>query len=638
MCGIAGAVWTDPSAALPEDAHRRMVDALRHRGPDDEGFRRGEFQPRPGYDPTPGFALGQRRLAVIDVEGGSQPISNEDGSVWAVFNGEIYNDPELRRRLEGSGHKFRTGCDAEILPHLYEDEGPGFAKHLVGMFAAAVWDVPRGRLVLVRDRLGQKPLVYRAEKHRLLFASELKGLLQAPDVPRELDPAAIDEYLTFQYVPHPGTIFRGIRKLPPAHHAIFHQGRLTVERYWSPNFQQESNLTAKDAAEKLRSLLDDSTRRRMRSDVPLGAFLSGGLDSSIIVVLMQQHSDHPVKTFSIGFDSPEYDESAFAQEVSQANGCEHHALRIQPNALEILPKLVQSYDEPFADSSAIPTYYLAQFAREHVTVALSGDGGDELFAGYPRYGAVRLGQRLDALPSFLRGAIAGRGWLKLPSGSRQKSRLRQWKRFVEAINKPPCARYAEWIAIFNESRRAELYTGEFIERLPDVDPVSFLQVAWQESNKRDPVTTASLTDLATYLPCDLMTKVDVASMAHGLECRGPFLDHRVVEFAAALPIHMKLRWGQGKRILRETFADLVPASVLRRPKQGFGVPLDAWFRGDYRDQLRETLLDPSALSRDVFRLGAVEQLIDEHLAMRFDHSARLWSLLVFEHWRREWTA
>jgi asparagine synthase (glutamine-hydrolysing) len=636
MCGITGAIWTDANKAVDAAALGRMTDMLAHRGPDDSGAFCSDLFVDPPYPARPGVALGHRRLSIIDPAGSRQPLSNEDGSIQLVFNGEIYNYRALRQRLEGSGHTFRTTGDSETIVHLYEDEGPGFAAHLHGMFSLALWDSGRRRLVLARDRLGQKPLVYRVEPGRLLFASELKSLLAHGQVPREIDPAAVDEYLTHDYVPHPNTIFRGVHKLPPAHYAIFENDRLSIAPYWSPDFNHEASRPAVEWREGLRSRLTESVRDRMQADVPLGAFLSGGVDSSIIVALMQQQSSRPVKTFSIGFPVAEYDESSFARRVADHLGTEHHEFQVEPRGIDILPKLVWHYDEPFADSSAIPTWYVSEHTRREVKVALTGDGGDELFAGYERYRAVRLGARIDRLPGVLRSMIAARTWQRLPASPRQKGFMRRIKRFAEAAAMPAPRRYAEWITTFNESRRASLYTDEFLAQLPNSDPVEFLTQAYSRSAARDPVTSASLADLVTYLPCDLMTKVDIASMAHGLECRQPFLDHAVVEWAAAMPIRCKLRGRRAKRILEETFGDLIPRDIFRRRKMGFGVPLDHWFRDELKDFAHDVLLDPAALGRGYFRPAAIEQLLREHTTGVFDHAQRLWSLLFFELWQREW--
>lgn len=636
MCGITGAVWTEPEKTIDSSTLRRMVEILAHRGPDGEGTYASELRLQPGEEASPGVALGHRRLAIIDLSGGHQPMANEDQSVWIVFNGEIYNFRELRQRLQGAGHQFKTHSDTETLVHLYEDEGTNFVRHLNGMFALAIWDARRRQLVLARDRLGEKPLVYRHEPGRLIFASELKSLLEVPGVPRELDPQAVDAYLTYQYVPHPQTIYRGIAKLPPGHLAVYREGRLEIQRYWSPDFQVEEHRPPEDDAHELRELLTSAVAMRLESDVPLGAFLSGGIDSTIIVGLMQKLSGQPVNTFSIGFPVPEYDETRYAQIAARRFGTHHREFRVEPDAVAVLPKLVWHYDEPFADSSAVPTWYLSQITRQHVTVALTGDGGDELFAGYMRYRAVWLGDWYDRLPRWIRQLAAGSYWQKLPMSLRQKSFRRRLRRFTEMLGKPSQRRYLEWIAIFGEARRAALYTPEYLETLSGSDPFEFLEKNFALSSRRDPVTSTSLTDLVTYLPCDLLTKVDIASMAHGLECRPPFLDHRVVELAGRMSVGRKMRRGRGKRILLEAFSDLLPKEIQNRSKMGFGVPLDHWFRGPLADFARDILLDQRSLGRGIFQAEELRRLVEDHVAGRFDHTYRIWSLLVLELWQRRW--
>ncbi len=635
MCGITGSVWSDPRYALASDILTCMTDVLRHRGPDDRGMYRTECRLIPNGKHLPGVGLGFRRLSIIDLESARQPLSNEDQSVWMVFNGEIYNFAELRRRLEAGGHTFRTRGDGETIVHLYEDVGLDCFAHLNGMFAIAIWDQRDGRLILARDRLGQKPLVYRHDPGRLLFASELKSLLQVPDLPRRLDSTALDHYLTYQYVPHPQSIFQGFRKLPPGHYAVYEDDRLAVQPYWQPDFNRPWQGTEREASEQLKTLLTASVELRMQSDVPLGAFLSGGVDSSLIVALMQRASSQPTRTFSIGFSVREYDETDYARRVADHLGTEHYEFQVTPDAVEILPQLVWHFDEPFADSSAIPTWYVAQLTRQHVTVSLTGDGGDELFAGYPRYRAIALARHLDRLPP-LKQTLALRCWQHLPAAARQKSRLRQFKRFSEALRLSPGRRYLDWIAIFNMTRRATLYTDDYLAELPDIDPYDFLDQALRRSARRDLITAVSLADLTTYLPCDLMTKVDIASMAHSLECRQPFLDVRVIELAASFPIQWKFRHNRGKRMLRQTFGEMLPDFVWQRRKMGFGVPLDHWFRHELRTMAHDLLLDTTARQRGIFRPAYVAQLIKEHETRVFDHAYRLWALLMFECWARRW--
>jgi asparagine synthase (glutamine-hydrolysing) len=489
---------------------------------------------------------------------------------------------------------------------------------------------------LARDRLGQKPLVYRWEPGRLLFASELKSLLTVPGVPREIDPGAVDEYLHYQYVPPPRTILRGICKLPPGHVAVLEDEQLTVSPYWQPDYAHEEPLLESEYVDRLRQRLSEAVRSQLVSDVPLGAFLSGGADSSIIVALMREHAAGPIKTFTVGFHDPAYDETAFARRVAAHLGTEHHELRVEPDCVELLPTLMRYFDEPFGDSSAVPTFYLASETRRHVKVALSGDGGDELFAGYDRYRAMRLAAAFERFPQPLRAAFANSLWQKLPTPGRHKNPLHRLKRLSAALAAAPDRCYAELIAVFNESRRAALYSNEFLSQLPDHDPTDILAAALARSGKRDAVTAASLADLVTYLPGDLCHKVDMATMAHGLECRQPLLDHRVVELAIAMPSQLKLRGRRGKRILESTFGHLLPREVFRRKKTGFGVPLDRWFRNEIKDLAHDTLLSESSLGRGYFRRSAIEAMLAEHAAGGDDHSARLWSLLVLELWHRQW--
>lgn len=659
MCGIAGVAWTADSPPLGVEVLRRMTAALAHRGPDDSGFYDSQrpppslavspppfAHPAPTVTSGPGAALGHRRLSIIDLAGGHQPLANEDDTVWIVFNGEIYNYRELQAGLERRGHRFRTSSDTETIVHLYEEHGPDCVNHLRGMFAFAIWDHPRRTLFLARDRLGKKPLVYRHEPQRLLFASESKALLQVPGVPRELDRVALDEFLTYQYVPHPHCILRGFNKLPPAHWAIYREGKLDVRRYWRADFAREGAAKPQAAGgtlrekaggserEMLRATLTEAVRLRLRSDVPLGAFLSGGVDSTIIAGLMQQLSDRPVQTFSIGFPVKQFDERSYARMAAEHLHTEHHEQVVEPSALQILPKLIWHYDEPFADSSAIPTMYLSEMTRKNVTVALSGDGGDELFAGYERYRAVRLAEKFDRLPRLLQKVITAPIWQRIPASVSQKSRRRRLKRLLSALADPPARRYLKWVSIFDADRRQALYTEDFRRDLAGADSADFILAAYDECPARDFVTRTTCTDVLTYLPCDILTKVDLASMAYGLEVRCPFLDTEVVQLAARLPIEFKLQGNQGKRILIETFADLLPPAIQTRKKMGFGVPLDHWFRNELRPLVTEVLLDPASLGRGLFRPQAVEQLVHEHVTSQWDHSYRLWSLLVLELWQQ----
>jgi len=634
MCGITGGIWRTPELQIERDTLDRMVDVLAHRGPDD----RGTFIE--GID-SGGVALGHRRLAIVDLSPlGRQPMFSRDGAIALVFNGEIYNYEELRKPFLDAGYPFQSNTDAEVLLPLYEKHGLDFVHFLNGMFAIALWNSRQRRLILVRDRFGKKPLVYRHEKDRLVFASELKSLLQIPGVRKEIDPAALDQYLTYQYVPHPRTIYKGFSKLPPGHLAVFEaDGSFRVQSYWNFDFNaEETGRSFADWSEELRSLLSDAVQLRLRSDVPLGVFLSGGIDSTIITGLVQKFSSRQVRTFSIGFPQKEYDETSYARAAAKKFGTIHEEFLVTPNVREILPKLVYHHDEPFSDSSAIPMWCLAEMTKKHVTVALAGDAGDELFAGYERYLAVGLGNRADLLPLVLRQFLAGPVMRLIPSPIHQKSKLRRFKRFLEALGMTPLERYLQWIAIFNRSRKAQLYSDEFqrtIAAQTDYDMLDFLEQAASRSTNRDAITSITLTDLLTYLPGDLMCKADTASMAHALECRAPFLDYRVVEHAIRMPISMKIHGNRGKWILRETFKDLFPPELLQRGKMGFGVPLDHWFRGELAEYVREILLDPVTLGRGYFNPDTIRRLVSEHQASQFDHAGRLWSLLFLELWLRQ---
>jgi asparagine synthase (glutamine-hydrolysing) len=635
MCGICGAAWTDPARALDRQSLERMNARISKRGPDDAGTYLESHA-----------ALAFRRLAIIDIQGSHQPIPNEDQSVWMVFNGEIYNYQMLRHRLEANGHRFRSTGDSEVIVHLYEDEGPDCFKSLRGMFAVAIWDAPRRSLILARDRLGQKPLVYSQNHDRITFSSEIKALLELPanTISRDIDAESLDQYLTYGYVPHPRTILSAVKKLPPAHYATWRDGRLTIQSYWEPNWAAELERPEREDLERLRELLTESVREQMISDVPLGAFLSGGIDSTIIAGLMQRASSRPVKTFTIGFRDPAFDESRYAEIAAKHLGTEHQTFIVDPESWEAIPALAEQFDEPFADSSALPTWYVSRETRKHVTVALSGDAGDELFAGYDRYRALALSSIADRFPPSLRSFLAGRFANAIPTSSKAKTRLRALKRLLETLGDPPIARYTRWMTLFDEPSRMSLYADGFLDRLSTDastdplggDPATIVQKAWNLAANRDVVTRAMVSDLMLYLPGDLLAKVDQASMANSLEVRGPFLDHRVVELAMAMPIKRKLdpRQGRSKIILKKAFADLLPREIQNRSKMGFGVPLDRWFRADLYTGLHEILTDPITQRRGLFRQSEVERMLAEHHTSKRDHAYRLWALLMLELWFR----
>jgi asparagine synthase (glutamine-hydrolysing) len=623
MCGIAGQLFHDPSRPVDPALIGRMIYTLRHRGPDDEGvWSEGAV------------GLGSRRLAVLDLSPrGHMPMTNEDGSLRIVFNGEIYNFLELRDGLRAKGHVFRSDADTETILHLYEEKGPTLLEDLRGMFAFALWDARRRTLFAARDRLGKKPLFYRHDERAFTFGSEPKAILQDPDVRAEVDPLAIHHYLTYGYVPSPFVAFRGMRKLPPAHYLTVKDGRLEVRRYWSLRYAPKHAAREEDLADELLGLLEESVRLRMVSDVPLGALLSGGLDSSLVVALMRRLTSGTVRTFSIGFDHPDYDELAYARQVADRFATEHHELVVKPDAAATVPRLVWHYNEPYADSSALPSFHLCAMARRSVTVALGGDGGDELFAGYDRYLAAAIAGRLDVLPAALRGALARGVHALAPLGS-PKSAIYRLGRFLDGLPLAPVARYARWLFIFDHDGKAALYADEFAAQVASVDSLDVLAEAYARSDAPDFVEATLDADLQLFLPDDLLVKMDIASMACSLEVRSPLLDHRVVEFAARLPRRMKLRGLVQKHLLRRVMRGVLPEAVLSRKKMGFGVPIDHWLRGELREMAYDVLLDRRALARGYFRVEAVRRLLDEHVSGRAFHHHRLWSLLMLELWHR----
>jgi asparagine synthase (glutamine-hydrolysing) len=632
MCGICGFVYRDRERPVDEAVVRAMLSKLVRRGPDEEGTFLGAGGKR--------VAMGTRRLAVIDVAGGRQPMTSADGNFTIVFNGEIFNFRELRAECESRGRTFRTHSDTEVILALFEGERERTPAHLNGQFAFAAWDERAGELLLARDRLGEKPLFYHHAPDCFAFASSLESLLEAPGIARTIDPEALELYLTLGYVPAPRTIFKGVSKLSPGATLTLRDGQLTEKRYWSPAFGPVEPLRNEAAAsEELRRLLADSVRMRLIADVPLGAFLSGGIDSSIIVALMAGETKEPVRTFAIGFDDALYNELGYARKVADRNHTEHREFLVEPKSAEVIPQLVESFGEPFADSSAIPTWYLSRETRAHVKVALSGDGGDELFGGYDRYRAMRLAASVDRSPRFLRRTLAVIARRMVRESGEQRSRANRAARFFSALERDPVERYLAWMSLFDAGSRDVLTTETFRTGLGDFRGEDYLREAFARNARTSSTAQRAMTvDVETYLPGDLLTKTDVASMSWGLEVRCPFLDHRLVELARNIPVEWKLSMLRGKEILRYAFRDKLPRSVRKRKKMGFGVPLGAWFRGELKGMLEDTLLAPGALSRDVLRGDAVRALIDEHQSGRNDHSARLYALLFLELWWQRYHA
>ncbi len=614
MCGIVGVVGPSADRA---SRMRSMRDQIAHRGPDSAG----EYV-------NARAALGVRRLRIIDLATGDQPMSNEDGSVWTVFNGEIYNYPELRDELSARGHAFRTASDTEVIPHLYEDHGPRFVERLAGMFALAVWDERDATLVLARDRLGKKPLLYRTSDDELSFASEHSALLAGlPTVP-PVDAHAIRLYLRLGYVPAPHDAFQGIHKLLPAHYLVWQGGRARVERYWRLPADRVQ-MDEADAVAEFRRLFKRAVARRLLSDVPLGALLSGGVDSSAVVATMAELTSR-VRTFSIGFEEAEFSELAHARRVAQRFGTEHYEFVVRPDAIEILPELVRHYGEPYADSSALPTYYLTKLTRQHVTVALDGDGGDEVFAGYERYLAARFAALLDRVPRPMREAVVA-GARVLPDSTTPRSGLRRIRRFLGAIPLAPRPRYLRWLGVFDDDALADLLDPELAGGGRSNGEVPGLTISLDGA---DPVRAAQTIDLLLYLPDDLLVKMDIASMANSLEVRCPFLDHELVEFAWRLPTRLKLRGTERKRLVKRAFDGIVPPENMYRSKQGFGVPIGVWMRGTLAEQVEDLVLSPMALARGYFRPERLRMLVHAHTHGQEDHTARLWSLLMLELWHR----
>jgi len=630
MCGICGKLNFD-GRPVDEGLIRKMCSVLAHRGPDDEGVYTSKHGAR---STEHGIGLGHRRLSIIDLDTGHQPMSNEDGSIRIVYNGEVYNFLRLREDLEKKGHRFRTRSDTEVIIHLYEDYGPDCVKYLRGMFAIAIWDSPRQRLFLARDRLGQKPLVYTLTSSSFIFGSEIKAILADPQIKREVDLEALHHYLTYGYVPAPLTIFKGIKKLPPAHTLVWEKGQVKIERYWSLSYIPKLQLKEEEYVPRLLELLKESVKLRLISDVPLGAFLSGGVDSSAVVAMMAELSDRPVKTFSIGFEEASFNELKFARIVSRRFGTEHHEFVVKPDALEILPKLIWHYNEPYADSSAIPTYYVSQITRQHVTVALNGDGGDEAFAGYERYLANKIARSYEKIPAFIREGVILPLINRLPEDTTRKSLTRRIKRFTAAIRETPERRYVRWVSIFNNLQKKELYSSEMREGMVDLDSVNLLVDVYRQAKADNFLDSTMFVDCMTSLPDDLLVKVDIASMANSLEARSPFLDHKLVEFAASLPPDLKLKGKTTKYILKKALKEYLPKDILYRDKMGFGVPIGRWFRNELKDYAYEILLDTRAKERGYFNPDSVKKILDEHTSGRIDHWCRIWGLLNLELWHR----
>jgi asparagine synthase (glutamine-hydrolysing) len=623
MCGIVGQV-RPIDQPVRRELLERMCAGLEHRGPDSRGiFCDGRA------------GLGIQRLRVVDLATGDQPIYNEDRTIAVVLNGEIYNFQQLRADLVRRGHRFTTQGDTEVIVHLYEEHGVDCVRHLHGMFAFALWDDRRQQLMIARDRVGKKPMHYALRDGTLSFASELGALLADEEIPRDVDPEAIDCYLAYGYVPYPLSAFRAVRKLPPAHTLVLRDGQAHLQRYWQLDYGNKlEGVSQEELCERIRDALRKATRRRLIADVPLGAFLSGGIDSSAVVAAMAEASSGPVRTFSIGFEHQRFDELPHARRIAQQFGTEHEEFIVRPDAIAVLPKIVRHHGEPFADPSAIPSFYLAEVTRRHVTVALNGDGGDESFGGYTRYVANRLAARLDRVPAPLRRAAGALGD-RLPAGGDVSTALNRARRLARSMALDAPTRYAGYVGLFDASGRAGLYSSEFRAACAGSPADAVIRGPWQAATGDAVVDVMLETDISTYLVDDLIAKIDIATMAHGLEARSPFLDHELMELAASIPANLKIRGSQKKWILREAMRGWLPDEILDRPKQGFSVPESDWLRTDLAGFAREVLLDRSSLDRGYFEPKAVRALMDRHAAGADVEARRVWALLVLELWQRE---
>jgi asparagine synthase (glutamine-hydrolysing) len=613
MCGIAGIASFDGRPAELSEV-QRMCAALTHRGPDDDGFY-----------VAPGVGMGMRRLSIIDLETGRQPVHNEDGTVWAVFNGEIYNFQELRSDLEKRGHSFYTGTDTEVIVHLYEERGPRCVEALRGMFAFAVWDEREQSLLVARDRIGIKPLYYCETGGRLAFASELKALLELPEVDRTLNWPALGHVFAFLTTPAADSIVQGVRKLEPGMVLTASRRGVRVSRYWELEWAPARGRGEDDLAEELRAQLEESVRLHLVSDVPVGAFLSGGVDSSAVVATMARRGTRPVKTFSIGFTEEDFDELKYARQVSRAFGTEHYELVLEPDVLSVLDDLAWHLDEPFGDPSAIPTYMVSKLASEHVTVVLSGDGGDEIFAGYDRYRVEERERRRDRLPAAVRRAL-GAFARRAPEGMKGRNFLRHL-----ALDGP--ARYLDALTFFRRDEQREMFAGDVLPLVSAGDPWREAEAGLARAGGHW-LSALQHQDLNAYLPLDILTKVDRMSMAHSIEARVPLLDHKLIEFAATIPPELSLRNGAGKYLFKRALRGILPDPVLERPKQGFAVPLGRWFRGRLGEFVRELLLSETARRRGVVKPGYVEKLLKRNQGGR-DLDFQLWTLISFELWARQ---
>jgi asparagine synthase (glutamine-hydrolysing) len=626
MCGIAGTIGKQNHADRGDSRQliTRMCDAIHHRGPDDWGYHLDQFEDSQ-------VAIGMRRLSIIDVATGHQPISNEDETVWIVFNGEIYNHHELRSDLLARGHRFATRSDTETIIHLYEEEGERCVEKLRGMFGIAIWDSRNRSLFLARDRAGKKPLHYAMIGKTLVFGSEIKSLLQHPMVERRVNLEAISDFVSFGYVPDPATAFQGIQKLPPGHTLTYKDGRVSLKQYWDFSYTAESEVRAgldeNEYLERLRELIAESVKIRLESEVPLGAFLSGGIDSSTVVAMMARQMTQPVKTFSIGFKEESFDELEYARVTARKYGTDHHEFIVTPDICKIIEEVVWHHDEPFNDVSSIPTYVVSKMAREFVTVVLSGDGGDELFGGYERYAIERNRDKYLAVPRFIRHGVMKPIGAALPQGF-------YGKRFIGNISLDAGPRYVDSMAYLNEEAKRSVLSGAARQSLNGYNAVEAFERIYHTPSSTSNLHRQMYLDSKTYLPGDILVKVDRMSMAHSIETRAPLLDHKLIEFVQTIPPSLKLRGMETKYILKRAVKGLIPDEIITRPKRGFDVPIREWLKNDLREMLDDTVNSRRISERGYFEPATIARIMDEHLRGVRDHARYLWGLMTLELWHR----
>lgn len=620
MCGICGLIHQKKEHPVEFADVQKMCDAMKHRGPDDEGQYVFE-----------NVGLGMRRLSIIDLSTGRQPIFNEDRSMVIIFNGEIYNHQSIRRELQSKGHIFTTKTDTEAIIHAYEEWGVDCLHKLNGMFGFAIWDSRKHRLFIARDRIGVKPLYYYRDAQQFVFASELKAIVRLTSVPKEIEPKALDTFLTFEYIPSPLSIFKNIYKLPAGHWLLYHEGEMTIRQYWHLAYQR-STADARALEHQLEELLEDAVKIRLMSDVPLGAFLSGGLDSSSVVAMMSRHSSEPVKSFSIGFDESSYNELPYARAVAEKYHTEHFEEIIRPDATSLTEKILWMLDEPFGDFSVFPTFLVSEMARKNVTVVLSGDGGDELLAGYDSYLAQRLAVKYNALPSFLRKTTIEPIINALPPTEKKKGLINRAKRFIEGARLPAHLQHVRWMIFLQQAEKELLYSKDFRNGLNGYDAFGFIEEYFAQVTSNDPLDQQEYVDIKTYLVDDILVKVDRMSMANSLEARVPFLDYRFVEFAATIPSDFRLRGKRTKYILKSALRDELPLKIIERGKEGFSIPIKNWLKAELKPMMMSVLSEQNIKDKGFFDPLFVSRLVDEHIQGQENHSHRLWALIVFHMW------